>query len=55
MLRIGDFMMVQVNVKVNFKGKNYLTNVITNHNTSDEEIQRLAREQVKKQWKTNLE
>jgi len=43
--------MVQVYVTVNFEGKSYLTNVITNRNTSDEEIFRLALEQVEKQWK----
>jgi hypothetical protein len=43
--------MVQVDVTVNFEGKSYLTNVITNWNTTDEEISRLAFEQVEKQWK----
>lgn len=42
--------MVQVNVTVNFRGKNYMTNVITSNNTSNEEILRLAFEQVHKQW-----
>jgi hypothetical protein len=45
--------MVQVNVKVTFEGKNYLTNVLTTPNTSEEEIYRLAFEQVEKQWKNN--
>ena len=43
-------MIVQVNVTVNFRGKNYLTNVITTNKTSKEEILRLASEQVQKQW-----
>ncbi|MGX6444203.1 BA3454 family stress response protein [Neobacillus sp. K501] len=42
--------MVQVNVKVNYAGKNYLTNVLTHPNTPEEEIYRLAFEQVEKQW-----
>lgn len=45
--------MLQVNVKVLYKGKEYLTNVLANPNTSDEEIYRLAYEQVQKQWRTN--
>jgi hypothetical protein len=47
-------MMVQVNVTVHFRGKNYLTNVITTNNTSEEEIFRLASEQVQKQWKKGI-
>ncbi len=43
--------MVQVEVTVNFEGRSYLTNVITNRETSDDEIFRLAYEQVLKQWK----
>lgn len=43
--------MVQVNVTVNYEGKYYLTNVIAQSNTSDEEILRLAVEQVERQWK----
>ncbi|MDP4105386.1 MAG: BA3454 family stress response protein [Bacillota bacterium] len=46
--------MVQVNVTVNFKGRNYLTNVIITNNTSEEEILRLASEQVQKQWNKGL-
>ncbi|OIK10963.1 molecular chaperone [Bacillus sp. MUM 116] len=42
--------MLQINVMVTYQGKNYLTNVITNRNTSDEEIFRLAYEQVQKQY-----
>ncbi|ALC90429.1 molecular chaperone [Bacillus sp. FJAT-18017] len=42
--------MVQVNVKVEYLGRNYLTNVIANPHASEEEIMQLALEQVKKQW-----
>ncbi|MCL6572247.1 MAG: BA3454 family stress response protein [Bacillus sp. (in: Bacteria)] len=42
--------MVQVDVTVTFKGKSYLTNVLTNWDTSTEEILQLAFEQVQKQW-----
>jgi hypothetical protein len=45
--------MLQVNVKVTYEGKDYLTNVLANPNTPDEEIYRLAFEQVEKQWKNN--
>ncbi|MFP7299422.1 BA3454 family stress response protein [Neobacillus niacini] len=48
----GDIM-VQVHVLVTFEGKSYLTNVLTNPNTSEEEIYRLAYEQVQKQWQNN--
>jgi hypothetical protein len=47
-------MIVQVNVTDNFRGKNYLTNVITNNKTSEEEILRLASEQVQKQWNKGI-
>ncbi|WP_251555175.1 BA3454 family stress response protein [Neobacillus muris] len=43
--------MVQVEVMIQFEGKMYLTNVITESCTPDEEIQRMAYEQVQKQWK----
>jgi hypothetical protein len=43
--------MVQVDVQITFEGKRYLTNVLINGNTSNEEILRLAYEQVEKQWK----
>jgi hypothetical protein len=43
--------MVQVEVTVTFEGKSYLTNVIANQETSDDEIFQLALEQVQKQWK----
>ncbi|WP_045523894.1 BA3454 family stress response protein [Neobacillus niacini] len=45
--------MLQVNVKITYEGKDYLTNVLANANTSDEEIYRLAYEQVQQQWKNN--
>jgi hypothetical protein len=48
----GDFML-QINVKVTYEGRYYLTNVLANPNTPDEEIYRLAYEQVQKQWQTN--
>ncbi|MCM3118054.1 BA3454 family stress response protein [Neobacillus sp. MER 74] len=43
--------MVQVEVTVTFEGKSYLTNVITNRETSEDKIFQLALEQVQKQWK----
>ncbi|MDN3018718.1 BA3454 family stress response protein [Neobacillus drentensis] len=43
--------MVQVEVTITFEGRSYLTNVITTRDTTDEEILRLAFEQVQKQWK----
>ncbi|NRD80379.1 BA3454 family stress response protein [Bacillus sp. BRMEA1] len=42
--------MVEISVTVMYEGMSYLTNVITDRNTSDEEILRLAYEQVRKQW-----
>ncbi|AIM15251.1 MULTISPECIES: BA3454 family stress response protein [Neobacillus] len=42
--------MVQIEVTITFNGKSYLTNVITDRDTSEEEILRLAFEQVQKQW-----
>jgi hypothetical protein len=42
--------MREVTVTVDFKGKNYLTNVIADRDTSDEEIIEKARQQVLKQW-----
>ncbi|XJZ25648.1 BA3454 family stress response protein [Bacillota bacterium Lsc_1132] len=42
--------MVQINVTVQYEGKNYLTNVITTRDTSEDEIIQLALEQVKRQW-----
>ncbi|NHC38868.1 BA3454 family stress response protein [Bacillus sp. MM2020_1] len=43
--------MVQVEVTVTFEGKSYLTNVIANRETSEDEIFQLALEQVQKQWR----
>ncbi|MEW9051002.1 MAG: BA3454 family stress response protein [Neobacillus sp.] len=45
--------MQQVHVLVTYEGKSYLTNVITHHTTSEEEIYRIALEQVEKQWKVS--
>lgn len=42
--------MIKVDVTVHFEGKAYLTNVITKPNTTEEDILRLAYEQVQKQW-----
>lgn len=42
--------MREVTVTVDFKGKNYLTNVIADRDTLDEEIIEKARQQVLKQW-----
>jgi len=42
--------MRQVTVTVDFKGKNYLTNVIADRDTPEEEIMETARQQVLKQW-----
>ncbi|NHM31106.1 BA3454 family stress response protein [Neobacillus terrae] len=43
--------MVQVNITVNYEGKNYLTNVIAPKYTSEEEISRMAHQQVERQWR----
>lgn len=43
--------MVQVNIRVNYEGKNYLTNVIAPKHTPEEEITRLAHQQVERQWR----
>ncbi|MGG1678485.1 BA3454 family stress response protein [Neobacillus sp. NRS-1170] len=42
--------MVEVTVTLNYKGKNYLTNVIVKKETPELQILRLAEEQIKKQW-----
>jgi hypothetical protein len=42
--------MKEVFVTVNYKDKNYVTNVIVSKETNNEHIQRLAEEQVLKQW-----
>jgi len=42
--------MIEVIVTVNYKEKNYQTNVIANKEMSYEKIKRIAKEQVVKQW-----
>ena len=42
--------MVEVTVKLEYKGKNYLTNVIANKNTPEKQIQKNCTEQIEKQW-----
>lgn len=46
----GKGIMREFTVNVDLKGKNYLTNVIADRETSEEEILELARQQVLKQW-----
>ncbi|GAM13971.1 BA3454 family stress response protein [Mesobacillus selenatarsenatis] len=43
-------MMREITVSVDLKGKNYLTNVIADRETSEEEILEMARKQVHEQW-----
>ena len=42
--------MIEVCVTVNYKDRNYQTNVIVNKDTIWTKIEQLAEEQVKKQW-----
>jgi hypothetical protein len=42
--------MVEVTVKVNYKGKIYQTNVIVTKDTSEEKIMQIAENQIEKQW-----
>jgi hypothetical protein len=42
--------MIEVFVTVNFKDRNYQTNVIVNKDMAWKKIKRIAEEQVKKQW-----
>ncbi|MEH7443929.1 BA3454 family stress response protein [Bacillus sp. JJ1122] len=42
--------MREVTVTIDIKGKNYLTNVIADRDTPEEEIIETARQQVLKQW-----
>lgn len=42
--------MIKVTVTINYLGKNYVTNVITNKEANEDTIHQLALEQVKKQW-----
>ncbi|WP_042454713.1 BA3454 family stress response protein [Neobacillus dielmonensis] len=43
--------MIEVMVTVQFKNRNYNTNVIVQKGMTDKEIKRLAEEQVMKQWR----
>ncbi|WP_442593906.1 BA3454 family stress response protein [Neobacillus sp. D3-1R] len=42
--------MIQYTINVVYQGKCYQTNVIVDKYTSEEEILRVAKEQVQKQW-----
>ena len=42
--------MIEVTVKLNYRGKNYQTNVIASKDTPETQILQMAREQVAKQW-----
>ena len=42
--------MVEVTVTLNYKGKNYQTNVIVKKDTHELQILRIAEEQIRKQW-----
>ena len=42
--------MIEVTVKLNIKGKNYLTNVIVKKHTPEKQILQIAQKQIKKQW-----
>lgn len=42
--------MRQITVSIDLEGKRYLTNVIADKNTPEEEIIEKARQQVQKQW-----
>lgn len=43
--------MVQINVTVQYEGRNYLTNVIASRDASEEAVAKQAMEQVRRQWK----
>lgn len=43
--------MMEVFLTVNYKGKNYQTNVIVKKEMTWDKIKRLAEEQVEKQWR----
>jgi hypothetical protein len=43
--------MVEITVTVNYSGKDYQTNVIVDGRAKKEEVLRLAREQVRRQWR----
>ncbi|EKN69960.1 hypothetical protein BABA_07451 [Neobacillus bataviensis LMG 21833] len=42
--------MIEVFVTVNYKDRNYQTNVIVKKDMTREKIKRIAEKQVKKQW-----
>ena len=42
--------MIKVTVTINYRGKNYVTNVLTDKDTGEDTIKELALEQVRKQW-----
>ncbi|MEH7117669.1 BA3454 family stress response protein [Neobacillus vireti] len=42
--------MCQYTIYVTYKGKVYQTNVIASKNQTEEEVYRIAKEQVLKQW-----
>lgn len=42
--------MIKVTVTINYRGKNYITNVLTDKDTGEDTIRELALEQVRKQW-----
>lgn len=42
--------MIEVTVTIQYLGKNYVTNVLANRETAEEEIMQLALDQVMKQW-----
>jgi hypothetical protein len=46
----GDIILLQYTVNVTYQGKCYQTNVIVDKPTNEEEILRVAIEQVRKQW-----
>lgn len=42
--------MIKVTVTINYLGKNYVTNVLTNKEEKEDVIRKVAFEQVKNQW-----
>jgi hypothetical protein len=42
--------MVEVTVKLHYKGRNYQTNVIVKKDTPESQILRIAQKQIEKQW-----
>ena len=45
-----DVTMMNVTVVVDFMGRHYTTNVLTQRDTDESEIMQMAYEQVRKQW-----